>query len=90
MSPGNRFLVAGAALIVFAAFLLFNVAVTYWPLQPVVQVVAPFLGISILASVGLSLILTALLTPWPASGGDGETEVGSTVDPKQPETKGRR
>lgn len=63
MTPRNRFLVAGAGLVAVALFGLLATTTAYWLFQAVVQVMAPFLLMSILSSVGLSLILVAFLLP---------------------------
>lgn len=56
-----RLLLAGVTLVVVAVFTLLAVTTAYWPFQPAVQVIAPFLGISIFTSVGVSLIFASLL-----------------------------
>jgi hypothetical protein len=45
-----------------------------------VQVIAPFLGIAILTSVGMSLLLTGLLLPRTSVGRRERSESASTID----------
>ena len=63
-----------------ALFVVLALVTAYWPFQSVVQVVAPFLGVSILTSVGLSLILTALMLPRTSVGRRESSESASTID----------
>ncbi len=86
MLPRTRLLLAGAASVAVALIALVEVTTAYWPLQSVVQVMAPFIGISIFASVGLSLVFVALLLPkepgqhTPGDRPPGREEYTSTID----------
>lgn len=90
MAPKLRLLLAGAAFIVLALFGLLSLTTAYWPFQSVVQVIAPFLALSILTSVGVSLILMALLLPLPTALASERMETTATIDTLLSETrKGR-
>jgi hypothetical protein len=75
-----RLAYAGAILLVVTLFILLALVTAYWPFQSMVQVIAPFLGIAILTSVGMSLLLTALLLPRTSVGRRERTESASTID----------
>ncbi len=80
MTPRIRFLLAGAALVVAALFGLLALVTAYWPFQSVVEVIAPFLALSIFSSVGLTLILIALMLPQGRSGASALNEQASALD----------
>lgn len=80
-------LIAGSLFIGLALLFLAAVSTMYWPLQSVVQVMAPFLAVSILASVGLSLFITALLVPQSTGSG---SETTSVIESLLSETNRRR
>ena len=77
-------------MIIVALFSLLALVTAYWPFQSVVQVIAPFLILSILTSVGLSLILTAFLTSRIAVVDREDPESVSVVDSLLSETGRRR
>ncbi|HYM38859.1 MAG TPA: hypothetical protein VEY12_01770 [Thermoplasmata archaeon] len=89
MSTKGRMLIAGTTLIAASMIALLAIAAAYWPLQTVVQVVSPFLGVSILASVGLSLVLTSLLLPKAPTRRRQDSEAMSALDSLLSETKRR-
>jgi hypothetical protein len=80
MTPRVRILLAGGMLLGVALFSLLALATAYWPFQSTVEVVSPFLGLSILSSVGLSLILTGFLLPRTSVGGRERSKTTSTID----------
>lgn len=90
MTPRNGLLLTGTAVIIVALFSLLALVTAYWPFQSVVQVIAPFLILSILTSVGLSLILTAFLTSRIAVVDREDPESVSVVDSLLSETGRRR
>lgn len=90
MAPKLRLLLAGAAFIVLALFGLLALTTAYWPFQSVVQVIAPFLVLSILASVGVSLMLVALLLPLPTARTTDRAETTSAIDSLLSEVGRRR
>ena len=90
MPPRNGLLLTGTAVIIVALFSLLALVTAYWPFQSVVQVIAPFLILSILTSVGLSLILTAFLTSRIAVVDREDPESVSVVDSLLSETGRRR
>ncbi len=87
MTPRTGLLIGGAAFVTVALIAVVAVATAYWPLQSVVEVIAPFLGVSILASVGLSLIFTALLLPWQPAVRNRADESTEVLDSLLSETK---
>lgn len=80
MTPRIRLLLAGASLLVAAVFSLLGLATAYWPFQSVVQVIAPFLVVSVLASVGTTLVLVACVVPGRVPGASGSNDSTSVVD----------
>ena len=80
MTPRNRFLVVGGTLLGVALIGLLATTTAYWPFQGVVQVIAPFLLMSILTSVGLSLILIAFLLPQQPARDAQESDSLNAVD----------
>ncbi len=82
-------LLAGATLVGASLVALVAIAAAYWPLQAVVQVVAPFIGVSILASVGLSLLFTSLLFPKTGVRRGPDSDTVSALDSLLTETKRR-
>ncbi len=79
----------GALFVLMALAALAAIATAYWPLQSVVEVIAPFLGVSILASVGLSMIFTALLFSWEPTVRSQRDESTEVLDSLLSETKRR-
>jgi hypothetical protein len=80
MTPRVRILIAGIAFLVVALFALIGLADAYWPFQSVVEVIAPFLVLSILGSVGGTLLLVALLLPRGALQTSSYAEQASAID----------
>ncbi len=80
MTPRNRFVLAGATLMTAALIGLLATLMAYWPFQSVVQVIAPFLLMSILVSVGSCLVLVAFLLPAAAVSRARESDSLSAVD----------
>jgi hypothetical protein len=80
MAPGMRFLLAGVTFLVVALFALLALVTSYWPFQSVVQVIAPFLVLSVLTSIGTTLILAAFLFPRAPPGSSGPVEQTSAID----------
>ncbi len=89
MTPRTGLLIGGSVFVLMALVALFAIATAYWPLQTVVQVIAPFLGVSILASVGLSMIFTALLLSWQPKVREAK-ETTAVLDSLLSESKRRR
>lgn len=73
-------LLAGVAALAVAVISLIEVSTAYYPLQPVVQVIAPFLGISIFTSVGISLVVIALLLPRGTEQHREQVDMPSAID----------
>ena len=90
MSPRMRLLVIGSAFLLFAVFGLLALVTAYWPFQAAVEVLAPFLVISILTSVGVTAILVSLLLPTMGQGRPGASESVSALDSLLSETGRRR
>jgi len=90
MTPRIQLLLGGASLIIVALVGFLTLATEYWPFQPVVQVIAPFLALSVLISVGLSLIFTVLLTSQSRSRSPSANDQTWTIDSLLDETKRRR
>ncbi len=80
MAPRMRFSLAGAAVLVVALISMMALVAGYWPFQSVVQVIAPFLVISILTSVGMTLLLTAFLLPRDVSRASPVHDATSALD----------
>ena len=87
MTPRNGLLLSGAALLALTLFGLLALTTAYWPFQSVVQVIAPFLILSILASVGTSLLVTALVLPARTAPKVEQSETASAIDSLLSETK---
>ena len=89
MTSKNRLLVAGMALMAKALLGLFALTTAYWPFQSVVQVVAPFIVLSIIVSVGACLLVIALLVPFPDQIVSPGRDELSAVDSHMAETRRR-
>ena len=89
MTPKNRLLIAGVSFIALTFFGLLALTTAYFPFQSVVQVVAPFIVLSIFVSIGVCLILIALLVPFPGQSISREREEVSAVDSLMAETRRR-
>ena len=85
-----RLMVVGSALLLFALFGLLALVTAFCPFQGVVQVIAPFLVISILTSVGVTAILISLLVPTLGQGGSDRSDPVSVIDSLLSETGRRR
>lgn len=87
MTPRNGLLLAGAALLAMTLFGLLALTTAYWPFQPEVEVIAPFLILSTLTSVGTSLLVVALLLPSRTAQRTERSETASAIDSLLSETK---
>jgi len=89
VSPKLALLVCSIGLLLLAVIGLVALIGAYWPFQPAVEVIAPFLVISILTSVGLSLALVAFLLPGREPRGPERSEAASAIDSLLSETRRR-
>ncbi len=79
---------AVGGLVVLALLGLLTLTTVFWPFQTAVQVIAPFIAVSILSSVGATLILTAFLLPRTFPGA-GPNDATGAIDSLLSESKRR-
>ena len=87
MTPRNGLLLAGAALLAMTLFGLLALTTAYWPFQSVVEVIAPFLILAILTSVGTSLLVVGFVFPGKIVREAEQGETAGAIDSLLAETK---
>ncbi len=80
MAPRNELLLAGATLLALALFGMLALTTAYWPFQSVVQVIAPFLLLSILTSMGTTLLVIGFILPSRTGGRTERADAASAID----------